>query len=973
MQRTLSCRAVCAAAVWGIVAGAFGLTGLARAQGAEPAAHPAPVVAGYERLKEAKSDDVTRGEVLLGELNCLACHSAEGQKHVLTKGAPDLSNVGARATPQFLKAYLTDPHGEKPGSTMPDIFRASEPASKQGAVEFLTQYLVSLGGPIAPATQEGNTIQVDQGRTLYHTIGCVACHAPENGFAAPAPQGGGAESTPKPAASAGPSLPSVPLGNLAAKTTVDRLVAFLLDPLKARPGSRMPSSNLTPGEARAIAVYLLREQLDNPAAAKAGPLRSAGLHYAYYESGRMLTAEIERLERLHPKSEGSIDNFDPSVPNHRNENFAVKFTGAIHIAKSGKYTFWTKSDDGSRLYVDSKPVVDNDGVHAPEEKSGSVELQEGDHPIAVTFFQAGSGYELAVEWEGPDIKRGPVPNDVLFHVGGRPMIPLGNEPFTVDAQKAQTGKQMFAAIGCASCHAIAGEQSTRTAKPLAQINPEAGDGCLAEHVAKGLPDYELSADQRQDLLAAIKADKNPAVISTPLQPKNQVIHAMAALNCYACHVRDNIGGPGAGKSEFFGMTGNFDLGDEGRLPPKLTGVGDKLYPTAIEQIVFEGNLHVRPWMATRMPRFSRDVLAFLSESLAQADGPEVNKLPPFSAASAADGRKLVGTKGLGCVNCHGVGGNKSLGIPSIDLSSVHDRLRPGWFHDYLVNPPAKNPGTRMPAFWLDGKVSLPTIAGGTMDGQIDAIWNYTSLGKSMPLPTGIQPLAGAGMELTPTDEPIVHRTFMADVGSRSILVGFPERVHVAFDANNIRLAKAWHGRFFDASGQWEGRGGKLNPPLGTDVINMPPGASFAILASPDAPWPVLKVNDRNPAAHFKGYVLDDKDRPIFHYVLDILGGDIEVQEQEFPVLSPGKATLVRDFHLKSALSPKDLYFQAAWGKKIESASPGVWTIDDSLTLSLPPGATAGKPVIRDFQGGKQLLFPVEFAGGAAAISVQMSW
>jgi mono/diheme cytochrome c family protein len=943
------------------------------AQAADSAAHPAPIVAGYERLQEAKSDEVTRGEVLLGELNCLACHSAEGQKHVLIKGAPDLSNVGARATPQFLKAYLSDPHGEKPGSTMPDFFRASEPAAKQGAVEFLTQYLVSLGGPIAPATQEGNTIQVDQGRALYHTVGCVACHAPEKGITPPAPQGGGAEGTPKPAANAGPSLPSIPLGNLATKTTVDQLVAFLLDPLKARPGSRMPSSNLTPGEARAIAVYLLREQLDNPAAAQAGPLRSPGLHFAYYESGRMLTAEIERLEKLHPKSEGPIDNFDPSVPNHRNDNFAVKFTGAIHIPRSGKYTFSTKSDDGSRLHIDNKLVVNNDGVHAPEEKTGAVELQEGDHPIAVTFFQAGSGYELAVEWEGPGVKRGPIPSDVLFHVGGRPMIPLGNEPFAADAQKAEMGKRMFGAIGCASCHALAGEQSTRTAKPLAQINPEAGDGCLAEHVAKGLPDYELSADQRHDLSAAIKADKDPAVISKPLEPKKQVIHALAAMNCFACHVRENIGGPGAGKSGFFGMTGNFDLGEEGRLPPKLTGVGDKLLPTAVEQIVFEGSLHVRPWMATRMPRFSRDVLASLPESLAQADGPEVSKLPAFSAASAAEGRILVGTKGLGCVNCHGVGGNKSLGIPSIDLASVHDRLRPGWFHALLADPPAKNPGTRMPAFWPEGKVSLPTIAGGTMDGQIDAIWNYTSLGKLMPLPAGIHPLAGAGMELTPTDVPIVHRTFMADVGSRSILVGFPERVHVAFDASNVRLAKAWHGRFFDAAGQWEGRGGKLNPPLGTDVINLPPGPSFAMISSPDAPWPVLKLNERNPAAHFKGYALDDKDRPIFHYTLDIPGGDIEVEEQALPILSPGKATLIREFHLKSASSPKDLYFQAARGKKIESASPGVWTIDDTLTLSLPAGAAALKPVIRDSQGGKQLLFPVDFAGGAAAINVQMSW
>ena len=79
------------------------------------------------------------------------------------------------------------------------------------------------------------------------------------------------------------------------------------------------------------------------------------------------------------------------------------------------------------------------------------------------------------------------------------------------------GKQMFAAIGCASCHSIPGEQSTRTAKPLAQINPEAGEGCLAEHVPKGLPDYDLSPEQRQALTAAIKADKDPAVIATPLE------------------------------------------------------------------------------------------------------------------------------------------------------------------------------------------------------------------------------------------------------------------------------------------------------------------------------------------------------------------------------------------------------------------------------------------------------------------------
>jgi hypothetical protein len=42
-------------------------------------------------------------------------------------------------------------------------------------------------------------------------------------------------------------------------------------------------------------------------------------------------------------------------------------------------------------------------------------------------------------------------------------------------------------------------------------------------------------------------------------------------------------------------------------------------------------------------------------------------------------------------------------------------------------------------------------------------------------------------------------------------------------------------------------------------------------------------------------------------------------------------------------------------------------------VSLPAGAAAVTPLIRDFQGGRQLLLPVEFKDGAAAIGVQMSW
>ena len=57
----------------------------------------------------------------------------------------------------------------------------------------------------------------------------------------------------------------------------------------------------------------------------------------------------------------------------------------------------------------------------------------------------------------------------------------------------------------------------------------------------------------------------------------------------------------------------------------------------------------------------------------------------------------------------------------------------------MLDPAQVNPGTRMPAFWMDGQRRVPNIAGGTADGQIDAIWAYLSLGTSMALPAGLQP------------------------------------------------------------------------------------------------------------------------------------------------------------------------------------------------------------------------------------------
>src|SRR5687768_7041808 len=96
-----------------------------------------PIVSGYYRLRDEAKDvqPAELGQLLIAELNCTSCHSAAGDApRVAQKDAPDLSTVGARVTPQWIRAYLSDPHKVKPGATMPDIFHASEPAAKAGVV-----------------------------------------------------------------------------------------------------------------------------------------------------------------------------------------------------------------------------------------------------------------------------------------------------------------------------------------------------------------------------------------------------------------------------------------------------------------------------------------------------------------------------------------------------------------------------------------------------------------------------------------------------------------------------------------------------------------------------------------------------------------------------------------------------------------------------------------------------------------------
>jgi len=97
-----------------------------------------------------------------------------------------------------------------------------------------------------------------------------------------------------------------------------------------------------------------------------------------------------------------------------NSSFALQYEGFIQIDIAGKYTFSTASDDGSKLFIDGKEVVNNDGNHGVMEETGSVELTAGRHPVRVEYYNNGGGFWLDVFYKGPGLTKQLIPADKLF-------------------------------------------------------------------------------------------------------------------------------------------------------------------------------------------------------------------------------------------------------------------------------------------------------------------------------------------------------------------------------------------------------------------------------------------------------------------------------------------------------------------------------------------------------------------------------
>ncbi len=852
-----------------------------------------------------------KGRVLIEEFNCVACHQGAPITDSSRK-SPRLTAVGSRVNPEYLQAYIAAPQTVKPGTLMPDLLADLEPAEKKKVAEAITHYLVSLNKGADFALQAPNAVAAEQGEKLFHSVGCVACHSPRDAA--------GKELLP---------TTSVPLGALENKYSIKSLSEFLSHPQDAHPSGRMPDLRLPAGDIERITHYLLRN------------IAVPG-HLAYTTWRGNVWEGLEG--DVHKEKAGLVDDFSLERLGKVQHHTAIRYSGFVRIATAGDYTFHLELNGGSLRLNGKEVVAESPSDHrGTKQLTGTAKLVSGWNPIELTYFHTGEEPRFTFEMEGPGFARQQIPVSLLA-TSDKPIHVVN--ALKSDPALALKGKAHFESLGCAQCHNDI-QSPHRDYTPMARL--DSAKGCLGAKV--GTPRFDLDATQKQLIAAAL-----PKIESSTFTDQQMVNKTLAALNCIACHEREGLGEVAPARKPYF--TGTHEaLGDQGRLAPPLTNVGAKLTKSWLAEVLLKGGRQ-REYLNTRMPMFGEANVGHLVDRLEQVDTLEEVTFPKVAniQESKEAGYGMIGATGFSCIACHDYNGQKS-SAGALELVNVTTRIKKNWFYLYMRQPARFHPTVIMPSFWPGGESTRKEVLGGDTNQQIEALWTYLSDGPRAKPPNG---LSRQSPELRVANETLMCRG-RGPASYRGIGVGYPGRISLVFDSEEMALRQLWKGEFANVDN------GSFNI-RGDNRIAFPAGIPFERLASLDTAWPYKgKTNYLFPQDHgyqYRGYSLDKEKRPTFKY----LYGNILIDDFFEDVLDEqGKAFFRRTMTFTTPTKQEKFFFRVAAGAEIEPAPQG-WRID-KLNLLLPADLKAqvrtGNP--------KELLVPIVLPEGKTVIKLEYRW
>lgn len=818
---------------------------------------------------------------------------------------------------------------------MPSLLSHLNDNEKENAASAITHFLLSLNKSNFELNVP-DSVAAEKGQVLFHTVGCVACHSPRDDS--------GKELL---------ATNSTPLGELTNKYNVKSLTDFLANPHQVRPSGRMPNLNLPRRDYERIAHYLLRETK------VPGHLKYTMLRGRVWE-GLEVNVEKEKA--------GHVDDFDLVNLGRLQQNSAIIYEGFLNSKLPGTAKFFLEMN-GGELWINDKQVINLEPSSRRKVKktTGETELIAGWNKLKFIYIHAGKEPKLSFEMSGPAQKRSEVPSSVLS-ISTQPIEPF--VPYKIDADKVEEGKRQFVTLGCLNCHddvknKIPNELQLEFKKPvpIAKLNASlavTSKGCISGQ-AGPWPQFTLSTSHKALIKKAI-----PKLESKKLEQNEIVNKSLITFNCTACHDRKDLGGVPADRNHLF-VGNKTELGNEGRIPPPLTLVGAKLQKSWIREVMLRGQKQ-RDYLATKMPQFGEANVGHLVELFEKVDSIEPVKFEKIENVAEVKqaGHLLMGTKGFSCIACHDFNGQKAAGPGALELIHTTSRLKKDWFYEFMLKPSKFRKGTIMPSSWPGGHVFMEDVLGGDAKKQIESLWIYLEDGERAKNPIG---LSRKSPQLRVTDEAVICRG-RGTAGYRGLAVGYPERISLAFDTQEMNLRLLWKGEFTNVdNGRFSARG--------NDRIPFPQGVPFHRLKNLDDNWPYKRKTDytfpQDQGYRFNGYSLDKLKRPTFTYEY----GAVKVEDFFEDLLDDNKKVFFKRTMTFESSEPQDeFYFRAASGSKISKRPDTSYKIDrlainykltdsDGKTMAVESVVRQGEP--------NELLIPLKLPKGKTILTLEYKW
>jgi len=140
-------------------------------------------------------------------------------------------------------------------------------------------------------------------------------------------------------------------------------------------------------------------------------VRGTGLQGDYYTGQNFEEFVLTRIDPVIDFSWGSTAP-DQALPT---DSFSVRWTGDVSAQFTEKYSFYTITDDGLRLWVNGRLIIDNWTLHGDTEDTGTIDLIAGhSYSIVMEYFENTSGATAHLGWVSPHTTKQIIPTYLLW-------------------------------------------------------------------------------------------------------------------------------------------------------------------------------------------------------------------------------------------------------------------------------------------------------------------------------------------------------------------------------------------------------------------------------------------------------------------------------------------------------------------------------------------------------------------------------